>query len=158
MFVIEKLGLSRFARVVRNVGVAALSLLILSSVVTYAASSPGEAIAAKTVERASHKGAETIEGRILLGHEPAAGTMVRVALRRGAKCAGQCETVEMVPVGPQGRFRVPVGPGRYVVVIRRPGATKGIRVQVEPGHSIFISATVEPGGGAPAIAPVIFNY
>lgn len=153
-----KLSWSRPARIVRRTAVAVASLWVVAAIVAYATAPTGEAIAAKAFSRTVPHGTEAINGRVLQGGKPALGTVVRVALRQGTKCTGQCETVEIVQVGSQGRFQVPVDHGRYVVVVRGPGATKGVRVQVSADHSVFVSVTVEHADGAPVIAPVVFNY
>lgn len=145
------------ARTLRHVAVGATSLAIVGSAAVYAVAPAGEAIGATvTAVTAAAKGKENIKGRVLMGKRPAVGTTVLVV----ARVNGSIQAIARRHADRNGRFVIPLRPGRYTVLFKRSkNVQKMIAITVKTGQSLFLAAEVKrtsPGGWS--LVPVIFNY
>ncbi|MGD1058667.1 MAG: hypothetical protein ABR992_14770 [Solirubrobacteraceae bacterium] len=134
---------------IRRVAVGSVSLVLVTSAVSYAITPAGTAIAAVVAAVASPAGHEAIEGKV-----QGSGVTVRIV----KLVNGKTTVVATTKVGRNGHFDIPVKPGSYKMVIMHGSKQVVEKVKVTSGHSAFIVVKVSQTGGGLGIAPVIFNY
>jgi hypothetical protein len=143
----------RVRSVVRKVGVGSVSLFLMVGVADYVATPASTALAAivKIVENNSN--GSSIEGRVQ-GSTHGGHIMIRIEHR----VDGKIVVLDVVPVGSDGHFRVPIAPGNYIVNVIHGSKYVVEHVDITSGHSAYLVVTAHGPGSTFGVAPVVFNY
>lgn len=136
-------------RLARNLAVASVSTLLVLSAASYVFASTTEALATIVSSVPSSKGHQSIEGRV---QGKSAGHITIRIIEQNR------QVLRTVRVDRNGRFDVPVKPGRYTLVISEGSKHITEHLTVRNGRSEFVVVEVTHHSSGLGIAPVIFNY